>query len=158
MRADGVGVGIKRWKHATDDDPFQLVFATSRDRRLVLLMLNNGDANRLFAVLVSALVDAMTCQWHPYPYRSVRTDSDYLAGHGLGALLCVHPNAVGALARVALHPRTPALRGATIVKLMAITDQEHALARKDVDALLDDFQARGRDRMTVKQPFFLPPA
>jgi hypothetical protein len=157
MRADGVGVGIKRWVHATDAEPFQLLFATSRDRRVVLLMLNDGDPARLFAVLMSSLVDAMLCLWHPWPDHMVRFDGcEVLQQHGLEAFLCLPPASVGALARVAVQPRTPAVRGASFVLLMAVTGEEFALGRRDFDALLDDFSRRGRDRMAIAPPFHRP--
>jgi hypothetical protein len=107
-------------------------------------------------VLVSALVDAVRCLWHPVPDQTVRVaGSDYLAKLGFEGLLCIAPGGMGATHRVALQPRTPALRGAVIVQLMALTGAEYALARRDLDALYAQFTAKRRNRMAIRQPLHL---
>ena len=154
MRADGVGIGIKRAHDSTPERPFQMLFATSRDARLVLMLLNDGDADRQCAALVTALVDAMRGLWTPWPDHTVGLSGcDYLEQRGLRGFLCVNPNTMWATGNVALQPRTPALRGATIVQLMAITGEERALALADLDALLERLFRTGRNRMSVTPPF-----
>jgi hypothetical protein len=154
MRADGVGIGIKRAHDSTPRRPFQMLFATARDARLVLMLLNDGDPDPQFAPLVAALVDALQGRWHPWPDHTVGfTGCKYLERRGLRGFLCVRPDAMWATGRVALQPRVPALRGATIVQLMAITGEERALALTDLDALLERFTRTGRNRMTVQPPF-----
>ena len=154
MRADGVGFGIKRAYDSTPERPFQMLFATSRDARVVLMLLNDGDAERQFATLATALVDAMQGLWHPWPDHTVGfSGCEYLEQRGLRGFLCVRPDTMWVTGDVALQPRTPALRGATIVQLMAITGEERALALSDFDALLELLSRTGRNRMSVTPPF-----